>query len=94
MKKKKKRRNFDKMNKKTARSAMDRGRRYVTFLKIQFGKKNLINSTVFKNYNDDSNFSSFILKPCNKCILFIKILIEANETMTIATIYMMYIGQN
>lgn len=26
--------------------------------------------------------------------LFIKFLIEANETMTIATIYMMYIGQN
>lgn len=52
MKKRKKRRNVDKTNKETARSAMDSGRRYATFKK---------------------KFSSFILKPCTKCIFVYKI---------------------
>lgn len=73
MKKRKKRRNVDKTNKETARSAMDSGRRYATF------KKNSL--LLFLNHAPNA-------------YLFIKFLIEANETMTIATIYMMYIGQD
>lgn len=42
----------------------------------------------------EKNSLLLFLNHAPNAYLFIKFLIEANETMTIATIYMMYIGQN